>query len=50
MQVQNATLVSAVLALLEGIFDLPYCQNKHYHCLKYRPNIWIHQQYQPAYH
>ena len=24
---------------LKGIFDLPYCQNKHYLCLKYRLNI-----------
>ena len=40
---KNAASVSEVLALLswssEGISDLPYCQNKHYSCLKYRPNI-----------
>ena len=38
---KNAALVSEVLAIsvgaLKGIFDLPYCQNKHYLCLKYRP-------------
>ena len=27
---KNAALVSEVLALLSGIFDLPYCQNTHY--------------------
>ena len=40
---KNAASLSKVLiyyvGALKGIFDLPYCQNKHYECFKYRPNI-----------
>ena len=26
---------------LKGIFDLPYCPNKHYQGLKYRPSMFL---------